>query len=290
MLVRSIAAGSDAKSGVGGFPRHPAPGVIRAAFHCLPRRVGYGNYGAEKVAGNGIYSLPSFLLEKNERGMVGIAAEVEAFGNAGGRGVTFIAAKVGADGQKVFRRIRCQSVSAHADAVVSGVVPESDAAVSSLDFKRSLRGGIDKVKVIDGRSLLDVRNGVGFAGRFIAIGTRYVGLGKDIAVRVVGHRVHTACRCIAVGSQAFEVVVGIGVCFPCPVVGLGEEIAGKSVEIVGDVHDSCGRPPDGDACWGIFVGTKPAADSGGSGMSEGVGFVQPENGCAVPELLDDLTE
>ncbi|OAV64281.1 hypothetical protein Barb6XT_02864 [Bacteroidales bacterium Barb6XT] len=83
--------------------------------------------------------------------MIGIAAEVEAFGHAGGRGVTFVAAQIGAGGKEGFRRIRCQSINAHADAVVSGVVFESNAAVSPLDFQRSLRRGIDKVKVIDGR-------------------------------------------------------------------------------------------------------------------------------------------
>ncbi|OAV64626.1 hypothetical protein Barb6XT_02740 [Bacteroidales bacterium Barb6XT] len=287
MLVRGITAGSDAKSGVGGFPRHPAPGVIRAAFDHAPRRVGYGNYGAEIVAGDGVHCLPSFLLEKNERSMVGIAAEVEAFGHAGGRGVAFITAQIGADGQEGFRRIRCQSVSAHADTIISGVVPESNAAVSSLDFQRSLGRGIDKVKVIDGQSLLNVRNGVGLAGRFIAVGAGDVGFGEDIAVRVVGHRVYHR---IPVGSQAFEVVVGIGVCFPCQVIGLGEEVAGKSVEIVSDVHNACGCPPDGDARLGVFVGATPAAYGGGSGMSEGIGFVQAENGCAVPELLNDLAE
>ncbi|OAV67783.1 hypothetical protein Barb6XT_01328 [Bacteroidales bacterium Barb6XT] len=289
MLVRSIAPCSDAKGRVGGFPRHPAPGVIRAALDHAPRRVGNGNDRAEKVAGDGIHVLLSLAFEENERGMVGIAAEPEAFGNAGG-GVAFITAQIGADGQKGFSRIRCRSVSAHADAVVSGVVFESNAAVSSLDFKRSLGRGIDKVKVFDGRSLLDVRDGIRLAGRFIAVGAGDVGLGKDIAVRVVGHRVHAACRCIAVGSQAFEIVVGIGVCLLFQVVGLGKEVTGKSVEIVGDVHNACGSPPDGDARWGVFVGAQAAADGGGSGMPEGVCFVQPENGCAVPELLDDLAD
>ncbi|OAV65035.1 hypothetical protein Barb6XT_02581 [Bacteroidales bacterium Barb6XT] len=249
MLVRGVAAVGDAEGGVEGFPRHPAPGVIRATFDHAPRRVGDSKYGTEKVAGDGVHVLPPFAFEKNERGMVGIAAEVEAFGHAGGGRITFIAAQIGADGQEVFRRIRCQSVSAHADTVVSGVVLESDAAVSSLDFQRSLGRGINQIKVIDGRSLLDVRNGVGLAGRFIAVGAGDVGFGEDITVRVVGHRVHAACRCIAIGSQAFEVVVGISVCLLFQVVGLGKEIAGKSVEIVGDVHDSCGSPPDGDACF-----------------------------------------
>ncbi|OAV64385.1 hypothetical protein Barb6XT_02825 [Bacteroidales bacterium Barb6XT] len=241
MLVRGIAAGSDAEGRVGGFPRHPAPGVIRAAFDHAPRGVGNGKYGAEIVAGDGIHVLPSLAFEENERGMIGIAAKVEAFNNAGGGGgVAFIAAQIGADGQKVFRRILCQSVNAHADAVVSGVVLESNAAVSSLDFKRSLGRGIDKVKVIDGRSLLNVGDGVGLAGRFVAVGAVDVGLGEDIAVRVVGHGMYHR---IPVGSQALEVVVGIGVCFPCQVIGLGEEVVGKSVEIVGDVHNACGSPP-----------------------------------------------
>ncbi|OAV64470.1 hypothetical protein Barb6XT_02794 [Bacteroidales bacterium Barb6XT] len=289
MFVRGVAAVGDAEGGVEGFARHPAPGVIRAAFHRLPRRVGDGKYGTEIVAGDGVHRFLPFVFEEYEGGGVG-AAEEEAFGHAGGGRITFVAAKVGADGQEGFRRIRCRSVSAHADAVVSGVVLEGDAAVSALDFQRSLGGGVDQVEVFDGRSLLDVRNGVGLAGGFVAVGAVNVGLGEDIAVRVVGHGVHAACCPVAVGGQAVEVVVGISVRFPCPVVGLGKEVTGKSVEIVGDVHDSCGRPPDGYAGRGVFVGARAAADGGGGGIPEGVGIVQAENGRAVPELFDGFAD
>ncbi|OAV63344.1 hypothetical protein Barb6_03793 [Bacteroidales bacterium Barb6] len=81
-------------------------------------------------------------------------------------------------------------------------------------------------------------NGVGLAGGFVAVGPGDAGLGEDIAIRVVGHGVHAPCRRIAVGGQAIEVVVGIGICFPGQVVSLGVEVADGSVEIVGDVHGS----------------------------------------------------